>query len=201
MACTAPARLSGGASCPTNSRTVWDTLRRQKVKSDTGSPISRRIEFHWHQRGDGTRCHVSLVIAAGGQSPALHTRGLIVLDKAHVMCRPVEEPAPPKSAGLHIVRAVAPSKFSRANGCAYRLGSSHRRRFVTDANVCCADQYGSQGSRVWKLRYSLAVCTVRWTPLLKSDSCSHDTGIETPIPGRARAENAVAVVCALPLRR
>lgn len=62
-------------------------------------------------------------------------------------------------------------------------------------------QYSAQGSTVRNDKYSRAVATVHSAPLLIVESCSHAIGIETPSPGRARAEKAAAVVAPWPLRR
>jgi hypothetical protein len=110
------------------------------------------------------------------------------------MCRPMSEPAPAKPAGLHVARAVAPYKFFRHNGGASWCGPFHRR-FIAEATDCCADQISFHGSRAWKLRYSLAVCTVHWAPLLSPDSCPHDTAVNPgcnedearPFRGRAHS--------------
>lgn len=102
------------------------------------------------------------------------------------MCRRMSEPAPAKSTGLHARRAVAPDTFLCHNGAAARSGASQ----VPFPRVLHLDTTIPPR----RLRRPLRTA-------LEFNSCSHDnTGIETPTPGRARAENAVAVVCALPLR-
>ena len=73
--------------------------------------------------------------------------------------------------------------------------------FIGAASVCFDVQYAAHGSFLTNDRCSRAVAMVHCAPLFNAPSWSHSIGIDTPIPGRARAENAAAVVAAWPLRR
>lgn len=66
--------------------------------------------------------------------------------------------------------------------------------FIAADIVCLDFQYPAHGSLLWNERYSLAVAMLHWDPLFSSRSCSQLTGIDTPMPGRTRAEKAAAVV-------
>src|SRR5439155_6685100 len=73
--------------------------------------------------------------------------------------------------------------------------------FIGAASVCFDVKYAAHGSLLTNERCSRAVAMVHCAPLFNAPSWSHSIGIDTPIPGRARAENAAAVVAAWPLRR
>lgn len=70
--------------------------------------------------------------------------------------------------------------------------------FIGLVSVCLAFQYPSHGSLVWNDRCSRAVAIVHCAPLFKVARSFQLTGTETPRPGRARAENAAAVVAPCP---
>ena len=98
-----------------------------------------------------------------------------------------EPPALPAPApGRLAARLVSPRVNSPAND---------------DAACLEAPAPPAQGSLFWNDRCSRAVAMVQWAPLFSDARSSQATGIETPSPGRARAENAAAVVAPWVLRR
>jgi hypothetical protein len=60
---------------------------------------------------------------------------------------------------------------------------------------------GYQGSTLWNDKYSRGFVMVHRAPLISAGNCSYFTGTAVPMPARARAENAAAVVCPWPFQR